>query len=389
MTLLDQTRPEHTDPMRRATVVAGHVELRFDGHEGRLHPEWLRHQSTEPGQIEATNRQRLYTPCDLEPGIVATDAIVVGDDLVVSFSDGHRASIPCSTLAWRLGWTRDPEAPPDPVAWPTPPEVPYVSWHGIGWSDDEADDEAVIAFLDAFYRYGCVVLRDTPVEEGTVARIANRIGYISGNNFGWVFDVRTEERPTDLAYTAIELLAHTDEPYRKAPPGIQLLHCLANEAVGGNSTLVDGLAAAEALAAERPDLYHALASIDVDFRYDMGTDTVVDVGRVIETDHRGRYRGIRFNTKIDLPVPDADADLDAWFEGRRWLATWLNDPAHTMQFRLEPGDVMFMDNRRALHGRTAFDPTTGRRHLQGCYIEHNGPDTMYRLAVRRSTGAKI
>ena len=43
---------------------------------------------------------------------------------------------------------------------------------------------------------------------------------------------------------------------------------------------------------------------------------------------------------------------------------------------------MFMDNHRVLHARTAFDPTSGHRHLQGCYIEHDGPDTRYRLAVR-------
>ena len=66
-----------------------------------------------------------------------------------------------------------------------------------------------------------------------------------------MFDVRTEANPTDLAYTCIELLAHTDEPYRREPPGIQLLHCIANEAPGGESTLTDGLAAALALEAER------------------------------------------------------------------------------------------------------------------------------------------
>lgn len=48
---------------------------------------------------------------------------------------------------------------------------------------------------------------------------------------------------------------------------------------------------------------------------------------------------------------------------------------------------MFMDNHRVLHARTAFDPTSGHRHLQGCYIEHDGPDTRYRLAVRHVTGA--
>ncbi len=65
------------------------------------------------------------------------------------------------------------------------------------------------------------------------------------------------------------------------------------------------------------------------------------------------------------------------------LTEWSNVPEHQVTFRLEPGDVMFMDNHRAMHGRTAFDPSRGRRHLQGCYIEHNGPDTMYRLMLRR------
>jgi gamma-butyrobetaine dioxygenase len=36
-----------------------------------------------------------------------------------------------------------------------------------------------------------------------------------------------------------------------------------------------------------------------------------------------------------------------------------------------------------LHGRTEFDAAKGVRHLQGAYIDHDGPDTMFRLAVRR------
>jgi gamma-butyrobetaine dioxygenase len=198
-----------------------------------------------------------------------------------------------------------------------------------------------------------------------------------------VFDVEVTPSPTDLAYTAIELLAHSDEPYRRPVPGIQMLHCIRNDAPGGDSTLVDGLAAALALQAERPDWHAALVDTQVEWRYDMGTDTVVGRGHILEYDRHGRYRQIRINTKLDEPIPHPDADLDAFYAGRRWLAEWTNDPAHQVTFRLEPGDVMFMDNHRALHGRTAFDPTKGHRHLQGCYIEHDGPDTMYRLAVRR------
>lgn len=378
MTLVD--RPAQVQAERTARG----VRLACGAESIELHPLWLRDRTTEPGQIEATNWQRLFTPVDIPADLIVTEVAVAGQLMVVDFSDGHRAHLAIDTIMRDLGWIADPEAPPVAEPWTTPLDpFPYIEWSGIGWSDDDADDQAVIAFLDAFYRHGYVVFRNTPAETGTVARIANRIGYISGQNFGWVFDVRTEPDPTDLAYTSIELLAHTDEPYRIDPPGIQLLHCIANEAPGGDSTLTDGLAAALALEAEHPDWHRALVETEVDFRYDMGTDTVVNRAHLLQYDRHGRYRGIRLNTKLDVPLPRPGVNLDAWYAGRRWLTEWCNDPAHQVTFRLEPGDVMFMDNHRAMHGRTAFDASKGHRHLQGCYIEHNGPDTMYRLAVRR------
>ncbi|MDJ0768667.1 MAG: TauD/TfdA family dioxygenase [Ilumatobacter sp.] len=349
----------------------------------RLHPNWLRDQSTESGQIEPTNRQRLFTPLDIPADLTITAAELRGAELVATFSDGHVARFELDSIRRRVGWIEDPEAPPSPEPWTEPlDDFPYVDWSGIGWGVGDADEQAVLDYLTAFFRHGYVVFRNTPTEPDTVRRVANRLGYIVGQNFGWVFDVRTEPDPTDLAYTSIGLLAHTDQPYRRPVPGIQLLHCLANEAPGGDSTLVDGLAAAGAIAAAEPDLHAALASTEVIYPYDMGTDTVVNHGHILEYDRRGRFLRMMFNTKLDSPVFRSGIDLDAWYAGRRWLVGWLNDPSHQVTFRLEPGDLMFMDNHRVLHGRTAFDPSRGGRHLQGCYIEHDGPDTMYRLAVR-------
>jgi len=373
-------------PQTAATVTAdGHVDVHLDGRPVRLHPQWLREQSTEPGQIEATNRQRLFTPIDFPPDLRAVAAELEGDTLTVTFTDDHRCSLSATLLTQRLGWVPDPEAPPAPIAW-DPDNLPFptVSWPTIaGQLDEPGVAEATVQFLGDFARHGFVIIRDTPQVEGTVETVANHIGYISGNNFGWVFDVRNEPKPTDLAYTAIELKAHTDQPYRKSQPGLQLLHCLANGAQGGDSLLVDGFAATETLRRERPDLHEVLATVPVDFRYDMGSDVVVDTGPMIELDANGQFRQMRYNTKLDLPIPVDGADLDGWYEGRRWLSAWMDDPAHQAVFRLDPGDLMFMDNHRVLHGRTEFDPTSGHRHLQGCYIEHDGPDTRYRLALRQ------
>ena len=375
-------RPE----LAAATVVGRGVRYAAFERVADLHPRWLRDRSEEPGQIDTTNRQRLFTPRDIPGDLTVTACDLVGGLLCVAFSDGHVARLPTDSIERALGWLLDDEEPPAPEPWIAPLDVfPYVDWHHIGWSVEGEDVVDVIDFLAAFYRHGYVVLRNTPTVEGTLRRLADRLGYLVGNNFGSIFDVRNEPQPTDLAYTAIELLAHTDQPYRRPVPGIQMLHCLHNEAPGGDSTLVDGLAAATALESAHPDLYAALVETEVEWRYDMGTDTVVNRGHIIEVDRQGRYERIRLNTKLDAPVLRSarHLDLDAFYAGRRWLTEWLNDPAHQVRFRLRPGDVMFMDNHRALHGRTAFDPSRGRRHLQGCYIDHDGPDTMYRLAVRR------
>lgn len=361
------------------------VRLERSGRSADLHPLWLRDRSQEPGAVDATSRQRLFTPVDIAPDLAVTDCHLDDTGLAVAFSDGHRARLDLARLLRDLGWAPDDEAPPAAQPWDVPVAVPRVDWAGIGWDRADGDPDAVLAMLDAFYRNGFVVLHGVGTAEQTVARVADRLGYLSGDNFGWVFDVQREDRPADLAYTSIGLLAHTDQPYRHQPPAIQLLHCLANAATGADSTLADGLAASRALQAEAPNLHRALTQVEVEFRYDVGTDTVVGTRPVLDLDGWGRLRGVHLNTKLDTPLPRDGVDLDAWYAGRRRLMEWTNDPAHQVRLHLEAGEVMVFDNHRILHGRSAFDAAGGRRHLQGCYIGHEGPDTLYRLTVRRRT----
>ena len=61
--------------------------------------------------------------------------------------------------------------------------------------------------------------------EGTVTKFAESLGPVRTTNFGKHFDVVSKPDPNDLAYTSLGLTAHTDNPYRKPIPGIQILHC--------------------------------------------------------------------------------------------------------------------------------------------------------------------
>jgi gamma-butyrobetaine dioxygenase len=162
-----------------------------------------------------------------------------------------------------------------------------------------------------------------------------------------------------------------------------------NDAPGGASTIVDGLAATDALAALDPEGHEVLCSLPVEFRYDIGSDVKTGRAPIIDRRPDGTLRQIRFSPRLDhAPIVDPDL-LDVYYRGRRRLATLLNDPQRQLQYRMAAGEVLVVDNHRVLHGRTAFDPTLGSRHLQGCYIDHDGPETEWVLVNRRfaATGA--
>jgi gamma-butyrobetaine dioxygenase len=61
----------------------------------------------------------------------------------------------------------------------------------------------------------------------------------------------------------------------------------------------------------------------------------------------------------------------AWYEAYFTLLELLESPEAQVRFRLEPGDLVVLDNLRVLHARTAF-AGGGDRHLQGCYADRDG-----------------
>lgn len=335
--------------------------------------------------VDANNRQRLWEPLD-----VPTDLEVVSVEqrecaVFVGFSDGARVEFELPSILELVGANGScpvdiPRPAPRPwTAYDT--AVPTVDYRDL--CDPSAAEEALLAALSTFFELGCFVLTNTPAEAGALREITRHFGRISATNFGELFDVRTEPRPVDLAYTPVALSAHTDQPYRSPVPGLQFLHTIVNDAPGGASTMVDGLAAAEALAEADPEAHAVLTTLPIEFRYDIGSDMKRAEAPLIERASDGTFRQMRFSPRLDF-APHADADLlDIYYRGRRWLAAALNDPTRQLNYRMRSGDVVVVDNHRVLHGRTAFDPTRGTRHLQGCYIDHDGPLTAWTLAWRR------
>ena len=94
--------------------------------------------------------------------------------------------------------------------------------------------------------------------------------------------------------------------------------------------------------------------------------------------HRGEPVAIHFNNRSQ-GAPDGAADeVEAWYDAYRAFARLLTSPDLEVRVRLQPGDLILLDNARVLHGRTGF-AASGERLLQGCYAERDG--LLSRLAV--------
>ena len=54
-----------------------------------------------------------------------------------------------------------------------------------------------------------------------------------------------------------------------------------------------------------------------------------------------------------------------------------------IEFKLQTGDIIVMDNYRTLHGRTSYNPKEGMRHLKGCYIDYDSSEGKLNHLIRK------
>ena len=231
--------------------------------------------------------------------------------------------------------------------------------------------EGLLHWLRRLRDSGIAVMRGTPREPLSVLALARLIGPIRGTNFGAHFDVLSKPDPNSNAYTALALPCHTDLPNWELPPGYQLLHCLENDADGGDSILVDGFRAAEVLRRQQPSAFRLLSRLPIDFRFQDRESDIRFRAPTIALDETGGLAEVRFNLAVMDALSAPANRMGPLCRALRAFAAAVRDPALECRYRLQPGELLVFDNRRVLHGRSAFDPATGRRHLQGCYVDRD------------------
>jgi gamma-butyrobetaine dioxygenase len=326
----------------------------------RFHALWLRDNCPCP-ECRHESGQRLLDTRSI-PDDLRVVAVTADGALQVSFSDGHVGEYDEAWLQANAG--------------PRPPRVRRL-WDAslqsslplARYADVAADKTQLREWLRAVDDLGFAILTGCGTEPDTVTRVAALFGFVRETNYGRLFDVKTVVNPTNLAYTGLGLGAHTDNPYRDPTPTLQLLHCLASSAEGGENTLVDSFRVARDL----PDGDVALLSRHpVRFRYaDADTDLDTETP-VITVDAHGEVQSVHYNTRSAQPFRLPENVLGDYYAAYQRFGRMLESPAYRIQFKLAPGDLFIVDNLRVLHGRTGYASTGGERHLQGCYADRDG-----------------
>ena len=337
-----------------------------DGTISRYPWLWLRDHACDESTIHPVTQQRQLHTAGVRHDLRGTAAHIVDDETVsVDWSD----DTPASRLPIKLLWSfRTPgpahiQLPGERVLWDA--EMIDGQWPTVEHDAVMASDEGVARWLDLVATYGFAMVTGTPTTVEATEALLRRVGYVRQTIFGGMWDFRADLSKADTAYTNLELLPHTDGTYSHDAPGLQLLHCLAFDGEGGESTMVDGFRIASELGTHQPELYQVLSTVHVPGHY-LGDGAHLMASRpVFRHDHNGELVQVSFNNADRAPFLLPPGEMEQFYEALRAFEALAND--HAMQWRRvnRPGTAMLFDNWRMLHGRAAY---TGERHLCGGYV---------------------
>ncbi len=349
---------------------ANKVYFENQGSKKEIHPFWLRERVNSEEFLDKGTQQRLFDPTNLNSNISIDKAMINEKFLEINFNDGVKSKLEIEKLALEFSNEDSTIKSIGKIKW----DSSLKNVKNFIYENNFFESKKMYDLLLNFYQYGFVIIKDVPTENNFIVKFANSIGSVRRTNFGEYFDVKSKPAPNDLAYTSLHLAPHTDNPYRNPVPCIQLLHCIQNEVSGGYSTLVDGFTVTENLKLENPKFYNILTKVKVKFKFIDKEVVLEDWSELISLNEDRTFKQVRFSPRLDyVPVLDKE-ELDLYYRARKKLSEMYNSKKYRIEFKLEPKDLLMMDNYRSLHGRTSFDPKEGNRFLQGCYIDYDSTE---------------
>ena len=339
------------------------------GLKKEIHPFWLRERADGDSFVDKITQQRLFDPTVLQENIQIDSLSLSENYLEITFTDGVYTKLAVKNILKEFSNINDVKYIKK-IKW----DSSLKDFNNFVFKENFFETKEMYKALINFYQYGFVIFKKVPTKNNFIVNFANSIGSIRRTNFGEFFNVKSKPNPNDLAYTSLPLAPHTDNPYRNPVPCIQMLHCIENNVSGGLSTLVDGFTVTEKLKKEFYDYFKILTEVKVRFQFIDQNIILEDWAEMIQLDERGEFKQVRFSPRLDfVPLMDKEK-LELYYSARKKLSELYNSDNHRIEFKLQAGDLLMMDNHRLLHGRTIYDANEGNRFLQGCYIDYDSTE---------------
>lgn len=426
----DIDQKPNTEPTRNSNDQTTNIELKdleiSSNHGEKLvvNLTWLRDSCRCPQCTHQYSRQRLYTPKDFRQHHFAVYSVETirasssnGDCLKINWVDGHVSTYSIDWLRNAMELYPEPQLdnlelnrsrfllPQDDFYLAEANNVTKASYWSVedidrnleavnyndltsGFDFSLFDDptfingnkitdmspnrrQAMHSLAKQLVTNGLAKIINVPQEPGQVLKVARSLAYERPTGYGTVFDVVVE--PSDeinLAYSAQEFDLHSDLTYREISPGVQLLHCITNSTIGGLSYFTDAFKAAQELRESDPKLFNVLVKFPCTF---IVRDPYRDVkfrrqAAVLSLDFRGDLDQVYYSPFMLPPIGHME-DVKLFYTAMDKLTQLLQSERNKLVLKMNPGDLFIFHNRRVLHGRSSYDPSSSKRFLQGCYMD--------------------
>jgi len=296
-------------------------------------------------------------------------------------------------------------------------------------SDDIGDE--LLTFFDSLFLEGAVIVTNALPSsnpenlDDIVCKVGKQLsgGSLShGSLYGDTFHVRAKKNANNVAFTSVNLCPHQDMAYYESKPGFQLLHCIKNAVgtTGGESILIDCMAAAHRFRQLAPDLFEILVKCPATFvksregacmAYSKPHIALYNDGRCDLNDMDREIVSVHWSPPFEGSVqmhPDriedyfkAYAAFELMLDSTKCpiecskasgisldLAMSMSEYAkkYTWVYRLKLGEMLVFNNTRMLHGRRSFEVAPEEngfnRHLIGAYTNIDDSLNNYRVLLR-------
>ena len=271
----------------------------------------------------------------------------------------------------------------------------HINYNSVIGDDGQILQDGLFRLFHSVIRDGAAIVSNTPMshhpsdnvnvselcqavesmkeDELPVAKVAKAMsgGSLShGSLYGNIFHVRVGERNSiNVAYTSTALPPHQDMAYYESPPGMQLSHCvvMGDGVVGGESTLIDAMAAAHRLREVRPESFECLVKCPATFvkqrdgacmTYRRPHIVLAEEGGGGENTLDREIVAVHWSPPFEGPVRLPPGQVDRYYEAYADFERMLNVDAHneallndelsqyareyTWKHKLNPGDMLVL-----------------------------------------------